>query len=59
MAVTYEAGPTGSVWPGENAAGAVLSGRAHAVPKTTKARSKMIRQIKVAKDIAVKPAPPR
>lgn len=38
----------------ENAARAVLSGRAHAVPKTADGTVEMIRQIKVAKDTAVK-----
>ena len=38
----------------ENAARAVLAGQARAVPKTADGTVEMIRQIKVAKDIAVK-----
>jgi hypothetical protein len=38
----------------ENAAGAVLAGRATATPKTTDGQIEILRQIKIAKDTAVK-----
>ena len=41
----------------ENAARAVLAGHATAVPKTSDGTVEMIRQVKVAKDIAVKARP--